>query len=118
MRITDGAPARRPERPSRCLKDATEPGVPICAIESTEPMSMPSSSVVVATTVAGRAPRRRASASSRISRERLPWCGPELVRQVRPCRLPAEQISEAFHLRSAVGEDQVGATSQGLVEVS
>ena len=92
--------------------------MPICAIESTEPMSMPSSSVVVATT--GRRPRPPQACLGFFAdlAGETAVVRPELVRQVRPCRLPAEQISEAFHLRSAVGEDQVGATSQGLVEVS
>ena len=43
---------------------------------------------------------------------------PELVRQSRPFRPPPEQIGEPFHLHAAIGEDEVRAAAQGLVEMS
>lgn len=66
-------PWRRPLRPRRCRRDARECGGPICATDFTEPMSIPNSSVVVATPVVGKAPAfSRCSSSSRNSLDKLP----------------------------------------------
>ena len=67
------SPGRRPERPRRWRKLATEGGGPICTTVLMLPMSMPSSSVVVQIAVAGRSPALRVrSVSSLISFDRLP----------------------------------------------
>ncbi|MNJ51440.1 hypothetical protein D3C77_467430 [compost metagenome] len=71
-----GSPGRRPERPSLCLRLATEGGQPICATVLMLPMSIPSSRVVVHTAEAGGSPAFNArSASWRSSLDKLPWCG-------------------------------------------
>lgn len=60
---------RRPDRPRRRRRLATDGGGPICATLLTAPMSFPSSSVFVQTAVAGRSDCRSASSvSARISR--------------------------------------------------
>ncbi len=72
------APGRRPVRPSRCRKDATVRGAPICSTRSRSPTSMPSSSVEVATMTQSRASanaasdrRRSSSRQRRMGHERL-----------------------------------------------
>ena len=42
--------SRRPARPACCHSDATVPGKPRCRVASRRPMSMPSSSALVAAT--------------------------------------------------------------------
>ena len=66
----------RPERPRRCRKLATLCGAVTWAIESTLPISIPNSRVIVQTAEVGKLSFwSRASSSSRISLERLPWWG-------------------------------------------
>jgi hypothetical protein len=74
IRSTAGLPARRPDLPSRCRSDATDHPGPTWATLSTSPISMPSSSVDVATAVVGLGSSRSLdSTSSRSDLARFPW---------------------------------------------
>ena len=70
----DTAPTWCPARPTRCSPLATDGGDPTCTTRSMAPMSMPSSSELVATT-AGSSPAL-SSDSVRVRSARLiePWC--------------------------------------------
>ena len=63
-----------PARPTRCRKAFTERGEPSWQTRAMSPMSMPSSSELVATSAFSMPDFSRCSASSRCSRARLPWC--------------------------------------------
>ncbi len=62
-------PCRRPARPARCHVEAIVPGYPAMMTASSEPMSIPSSSALVATT-ARSSPARSCRSISRRSRGR------------------------------------------------
>ncbi len=69
----EGSPTWWPARPMRWIPRPTEPGDSTCTTRSTAPMSMPSSSELVAT-MAFSVPRlRRSSISRRCSRAIDPW---------------------------------------------
>ena len=67
------APTWWPARPMRCRPDATELGASTWMTRSTAPMSMPSSSELVATTAGRRPALRSSSISVRCSRLTEPW---------------------------------------------
>ena len=81
----DTAPTWCPARPTRCSPLATDGGDPTCTTRSMAPMSMPSSSELVATT-AGSSPAL-SSDSVRVRSARLiePWCA--RARMVAACRV-------------------------------
>ena len=65
--IAADRPCRRPARPARCHVDAIVPGYPAITAMSSAPMSMPSSSALVATTARTRPSRSPRSISRRRS---------------------------------------------------
>ena len=62
-----------PARPTRCSPRATDFGDSICTTRSTAPMSMPSSSELVATRHLSRPDLSSSSISVRASRDSEPW---------------------------------------------
>ena len=67
------APTWCPARPIRCSPLATLGGASTCTTRSTAPMSMPSSSELVATTAGSRPDFSSSSTSARCDRETEPW---------------------------------------------
>ncbi len=68
-----GAPTWWPARPTRCSPRATLVGLSTWMTRSTAPMSMPSSSELVATSAGSRPALSSSSISRRCSRAMLPW---------------------------------------------
>ena len=69
-----GAPTWCPARPTRCRPRATLVGLSTWMTRSTAPMSMPSSSELVATSAGSRPALSSSSIARRCSRAMLPWC--------------------------------------------
>jgi len=69
-----GAPTWWPARPTRCRPRATLVGLSTWMTRSTAPMSMPSSSELVATSAGSRPALSSSSMARRCSRAMLPWC--------------------------------------------
>ncbi len=117
-------PTTCPARPTRWSPRATPPGEPTWQTRSTAPMSIPSSSEAVATTL-GNSPRFRASSVSRRSSWlRLPWCdsGDDPSRRIRVVqgrfRLGqlVEVAGEPLDDPAVVGEDDRRAVLRDQVE--
>src|SRR5204862_206567 len=70
----DGSSMRWPARPIRCMPLATDGGDSTWITRSIAPMSMPSSSELVATSAGRRPDLRSSSIRSRCSRAIDPWC--------------------------------------------
>jgi len=86
-----------PARPTRCRPLAIPCGDCTCSTASTEPISMPSSSELVAISAGRRPDLSACSSPSRISRETLPWCArkgpPTRPVPIHPCPLGTPSTS-------------------------
>ena len=94
-RLTSSTPC--PARPMRCSPRATDFGDSICSTRSTAPMSMPSSSELVATRHGSSPAFSSSSTFVRSSRASEPWCARAISTGSAPA-LPPEAASPSCSL--------------------